>query len=450
MGWPKWGRAALSWLGLPLGGVLALVVAVGLPWDDARIAPTALEAASLHPQATLAALAAKPAPGATAAAEPLPARAASLRSGETLGGLLSGLGLPAPEVHEAAEATRRFVDLRQLRPGTRWAAYYGDTGQLSRFDLAVEGRGDLRVERRDGGWSSSLREYRREVRVRTVAGTLDGSLEGSIERAGADSELAYAMADVLQWDLDFNRDLQPGDRFAILFEETWLEGTYHGLGRILALTYGHEGGASWDAFRFGADGFYDRDGRPLQKMFLRSPLPYSRITSRFSNRRFHPILKVFRPHYGVDFGAPVGTPVRVTASGTVIAAGWDGGGGRIVKVRHPNGYVTCYLHLSRFSSGVGPGTRVRQGDVVAYVGTSGLSTAPHLDYRVQRNGQWIDPLSLASVPAEPLTTTRLAEFRLEQAAMRASLETGRPYPAPEPAGPARVAAGGAATVRARK
>jgi murein DD-endopeptidase MepM/ murein hydrolase activator NlpD len=450
MGWPKWGRTALTWLGLPIGGLLAFAVAVTIPWDAAPLAPTALEATALHPQAALAALASRPAAPAAAQAEPAPTRSARLRSGETLGGLLGELGLPATDAYDVAEAARRYVDLRQLRPGTRWAAYYGDGGELTRFDLALEGRGDLRVERHAGRWQPALREYRRELRVRGVTGALDGSLEASIQRAGADGELAYAMADVLQWDLDFNRDLQTGDRFAILFEEVWLDGSYSGLGRILALTYGHEGGATWDAFRFGTDGYYDRDGRPLQKMFLRSPLPYARVTSRFSNRRFHPILKVFRPHYGVDLGAPVGTPVRVTASGTVVEAGWDGGGGRIVKVRHPNGYLTCYMHLSRFASGLRAGVRVSQGDVIAYVGSSGLSTAPHLDYRVQHNGKWIDPLAMTSVPAEPLSAARLAEFRVEEEAMRASLETGRPYPPPGAPRPLQVAGSGAPTVRARR
>ena len=145
-------------------------------------------------------------------------------------------------------------------------------------------------------------------------------------------------------------------------------------------------------------------------MCLRAPLPYSRVTSKFSAHRFHPVLKVSRPHYGVDYGAPVGTPVRVTAAGTVLLAGWDGGGGKTVKVRHANGYVTGYLHLSRFADGIRSGARVRQGEVIGFVGATGLATGPHLDYRVQRDGTWIDPQSLKSVPAPPLDHTQLADF----------------------------------------
>lgn len=166
----------------------------------------------------------------------------------------------------------------------------------------------------------------------------------------------------------------------------------------------------------------------MRKMFLRSPLRYSRVTSRFSNRRFHPILKRYRPHHGVDYGAPAGTPARVTANGTVRFAGWDGGGGKTVKVRHPNGYLTAYLHLSRFGPGVRSGRRVSQGDIIGYVGSTGLATASHLDYRVQRNGRWIDPLSLRSIPADPVPTDKLPEFLAWRDRLRQSLFDGVPPP----------------------
>jgi murein DD-endopeptidase MepM/ murein hydrolase activator NlpD len=165
-------------------------------------------------------------------------------------------------------------------------------------------------------------------------------------------------------------------------------------------------------------------------MFLRSPLRYSRITSRFSGRRFHPVLKRYRPHYGVDYGAPVGTPVRVTAGGVVVSAGWNGGGGKTVKVRHPNGFETSYLHLSGFASAIRSGRRVSQGEVVGFVGSTGLATGPHLDYRVQRNGSWIDPQSLKSVPADPVSRDDMPEFVAERERLRRSLWEDAPYEAP--------------------
>jgi murein DD-endopeptidase MepM/ murein hydrolase activator NlpD len=370
------------------------------------------------------------APAAEAVAAGLePDRVRTLRPGDTLGKALRDLGFAGDEAERAANAASVYVNPRQLRPGMRVAAFLagsaGATGaqgsslaQPARFELAVAGRGHLSVERGGEEWLPSWRPYRRELRTRAVHGVLAGSLESSVAAAGADSDLAYAMADVLQWDLDFNRDLQPGDRFDVLFEEVHLEGSYFGIERVLALSYA-QSNRKLEVFRFGSAGaFYDAEGRPSEKMFLRAPLPYSRVTSKFSARRFHPVLKIHRPHYGVDYGAPVGTPVRVTAAGTVLHAGWDGGGGKTVKVRHPNGFVTCYLHLSGFAAGVRAGSRVRQGELIGYVGATGLASGPHLDYRVQRNGAWIDPQSLKSVPGPPLDALQLVDFRTARDAMR--------------------------------
>jgi murein DD-endopeptidase MepM/ murein hydrolase activator NlpD len=420
----------VPWLGLPLGGVLALAVAAQFAWDSTLFEPTELERTlvAADPAVLAAGLALEP------AADPRrPARTAALKRGETLGGVLIDLGLTADEAHQAATASARYVDVRQLKSGTPWAIYRDAEGVFDRFELTIEERGELALDRDGASWTPSWREYRRETRIRTVRGELVGSLEASMSRAGAPVELAYAVAEVLQWDLDFTRDLRRGDSFRVLFEETAVEGYSARPSRVLAVDYGRAGGRHLEAYRFGAgaaSGYYDAEGRPLQKLFLRSPLPYSRVTSRFSQSRFHPVLKSFRPHYGVDYGAPVGTPVRVTASGTVVSAGWDGGGGKTVKVRHPNGFLTCYLHLSGYAAGVRSGALVRQGEVVGYVGSTGLATGPHLDYRVQQNGRWIDPLSIKSVPAEPISKLRRNEFEAVRTAMRASLDTGREFEPP--------------------
>jgi len=204
-----------------------------------------------------------------------------------------------------------------------------------------------------------------------------------------------------------------------------------------------------EAYRFGdPPGYYDGDGRPLRKLFLRSPLRYSRVTSRFSQRRFHPVLKRYRPHYGVDYGAPTGTPVRVTGSGTVAFAGWDRGGGRTVKVRHPNGFMTAYLHLSRFAAGIRSGRRVNQGDTIGYVGSTGLATGPHLDYRVQRNGRWLNPLAMEVEPAPPISEEQMPGFIARRDHLRQALTAGVPQPAPEQTA-ARLAARDAAAAASR-
>jgi murein DD-endopeptidase MepM/ murein hydrolase activator NlpD len=230
------------------------------------------------------------------------------------------------------------------------------------------------------------------------------------------------MAEVLQWDVDFNKDLQPGDTFAALYEEVRLDQRYHGIGELRAVVL-ENGGRRLEAYRYN-DGWYDGDGRPLQKLFLRSPLPYTRITSSFSHRRYHPVLKSYRPHHGVDYGAPVGTPVRATAAGVVVLADWEGGGGKTVKLRHPNGFLTAYLHLSKFAVGIKPGARVAQGDVIGHVGSTGLATGPHLDYRVQHRGKWIDPTTLREQPAPPIGATEMASFVEARDQLREGLASG--------------------------
>lgn len=349
----------------------------------------------------------------------------TLGRGETLDQLLSRLEFTPAETHAVVSAFREHCDLRRLRPGATLASYLGPGDLPVSFELAVRDRGRVIVERAaDDGWRARLEEFVEERRVRAVRGRLEGSLTAAVASSSAPASLAYEMADVLQWDLDFNRDLRRGDVFSVLYEEVYLDGRLQGVGDVLALEYENRGHRI-DAYRYGEEpAYYDGEGRPLQKMFLRSPLLFSRVTSKFSNRRFHPVLKVYRPHHGVDYGAPVGTEVRATARGTVTLAGWSGGGGNTVKVRHVNGYLTAYLHLSRFAPGIRPGARVAQGNVIGHVGSTGLATAPHLDYRVQRDGRWIDPLSLTNVEADPLSSQELASFLAWRDSLRDSLSSG--------------------------
>lgn len=353
--------------------------------------------------------------------------ALSFQRGETLGEVLEDLGLSATSARDVLSVLSPWIDPRRIRPSDHYSVAFDQTGVLRSFEMAVAKAGVASaVRNQESGWSGRFRPFERTVRVRSMHGVLDGGLESSISAAGGPTKLAILMADVFQWDLDFTRDLRVGDKFDILFETNYLDGKLDSLGSILAVSYTNKGDRL-EAYRFGEDdGYYDADGRPMRKMFLRSPMRYSRITSRFSQRRFHPVLKRHRPHYGVDYGAPNGTPVRTTANGVVAFSGWDGGSGKTVKVRHPNSYLTAYLHLSRFAEGVRRGTRVSQGEVIGYVGSTGLSTAPHLDYRVQHHGRWIDPLSLKSVPAEPVPHRRLPEFLAWRDSLRQSLLEDRP------------------------
>ena len=364
-----------------------------------------------------------------------------IRRGDTLGRVLQRAGVPASELHQASAAVSEVLDPRKLRARDPVVSMVRSGGELVGISLPRPGHGVVVAERRDGVWSGRYRPFRRAHVRRSVAGELRGPLESSIRRAGGPSSLANSMAGVLQWDLDFNRDLRLGDRFEIVYDELLLDGKVEGIAAVHALRYRNR--ERWvEAYRFGGDevggetvfgdgeavcgrpaptAYYDGEGQPLRRQFLRSPLPYSRVTSRFSLNRFHPILKRRMPHYGVDYGAPVGTPVRATADGTVLSAGTRGGGGRTVRLRHANGYLTAYLHLSGYAEGIRSGRRVQQGDVVGYVGSSGLSTGPHLDYRVQMNGHWIDPATLVNESVPPLADTLLPAFLQHRDALRREL-----------------------------
>jgi murein DD-endopeptidase MepM/ murein hydrolase activator NlpD len=347
-----------------------------------------------------------------------------LMRGETVTQVFQKLGMGGGEAREATNALAEHVNLRALKAGNHYSAFLNPDSSLASLEMNLEGNGRVEMKRQAGQWAVDWLPYERSVRLRVLRGTLDGSLDLSIRRAGGPIGLAYRMADVLQWDLDFTRDLKRGDTFEILYEEVLLDGQPHAVGAVYALSYENDG-KRHEVYRYGDSGtYYDGEGRPLKKMFLRSPLRYSRITSTFSQRRFHPVLKEFRPHYGVDYGAPIGTPVQVTANGIVAFVGSDRGGGNVVKVQHPGGYTTAYLHLSRFGAGIRPGARVHQGDIIAFTGMTGLATGPHLDYRVQYRGQWIDPLTLKSVREEPIPQNRLASFRSWRNEMRSSLDRG--------------------------
>jgi len=351
----------------------------------------------------------------------------SLRRGETFSDALVSLGLDNAGAMQVAAAAVRFVDPRSLQPGDRFLSFGTASAVPAAIHVALSGRGELRLERGPDGWKPTWRASERRVQLRSLNAVLTGSLDGSIRAAGGNPMLANRMSDVLQWDLDFNRDLQPGDRFSVLYEEVSLDGIPSGPGHVLAMRY-QSGNRTLEAYRFGEDDYYDASGRPLKKMFLKSPLPYSRVTSQFSTQRFHPILKKVVPHWGIDLGAPVGTPVRATASGVVLSAGWEGGGGKAIKIRHANGYITGYLHLSAYASDVRTGARVSQGQVIGYVGQTGLATGPHLDYRVQLNGTWVNPMGLKGVDAPVIAQKDLDGFQTWRDALRASLDRATPVP----------------------
>lgn len=242
------------------------------------------------------------------------------------------------------------------------------------------------------------------LKRRYVEGSISSSLWNVIADQGADPLLAIRISDVYAWQIDFF-DVKEGDSFQVIYNEAYIDDTTAlGIASIEGAIFTHQGKA-YQAFPFTQDSvhqFFDAEGNSLRKAFLKAPLDYYRITSRFSNARFHPILKRYRAHHGVDYAAPTGTPVKTIGDGTVIFKGWTNGGGNTVKIKHNSVYTTSYMHLSRYAKGLQVGKHVSQGDEIAYVGSTGLSTGPHLDFRVYKNGEAINPLDMEAPPSEPI------------------------------------------------
>jgi murein DD-endopeptidase MepM/ murein hydrolase activator NlpD len=338
----------------------------------------------------------------------------------TLGSLLADHASPAA-LDALVRAARPIYDLARLDVGRPFALALDPRGELASFRYGLDDLRTLFVKRKGKELLAEVLSREYETRVESALGVVRSSLFLAVEDSGEGDELALALAEIFAWDVDFNTEVQVGDRFRVAVEKLYLDGRFVRYGPVLAAEF-VRGERVLRAVRFEAKeqtGYFDPDGNPLRKAFLRSPLRFTRISSRFSRARFHPILKTTRPHLGVDYAAPAGTPVLAAGRGVVTLAGWLGGFGRTVKVRHPNGYETLYAHLARLL--VRSGQRVEQGQELGTVGSTGLATGPHLDYRMTKDGSFVDPLRLESPPAEPLKGEERPVFAREQSRLLALL-----------------------------
>src|SRR5262245_54858213 len=318
---------------------------------------------------------------------------------DTLDGVLTAGGLSRADATLLTREFGKTIDPRRLRPGNLIRFHHEPSGAVDSVQMKVTGWGEINAVRTPGGFDVTSQAAQIHEVNGVVSAEIGTSLYDAVRGAGEGPQLVQQLVDVFQWDIDFFA-LQKGDSFSVIVNRRFAGSELIGYGPIIAARFTHDG-QTFEAYRQetpdGRAGYYAANGTPLRKQFLRAPLKFTRISSGFSKSRFHPILHVFRPHHGVDYGAPTGTPVMTTADGVVVSAGYHGGEGNCVRIRHGSRLETSYLHLSRFAKGIRPGKQVLQGEVIGYVGMTGLATGPHLDYRVSDNGQWLNPLQLRSI-----------------------------------------------------
>ncbi len=337
-----------------------------------------------------------------------------VRPGDTIGGVLSRYGFSPADVQAMYDQAKPVFDLRRIRAGQLLRLFADPAGGVRRLEYDIDDVSFLSIEKHGDLFQAVVQERPVETATHLICGTIEDSPILAVNRLGEADSLALAFADIFGWDVDFYIDIREGDPFKIIFEKRYIQGKFIGYGNILAAELVNQGEVH-RAFYYRPpgtqkNGYYDAQGKSLEKEFRKSPIKWARITSRFSSRRLHPIRKVYRAHYGVDYAARVGTPVQATADGVVIFAGWNGASGRMVRIRHRNAYETMYLHLRSFGPGIRSGARVKGGDVIGYVGSSGESTGPHLDYRIKRNSSYLNPLSARFDPVEPLREDQLDSF----------------------------------------
>jgi murein DD-endopeptidase MepM/ murein hydrolase activator NlpD len=336
-----------------------------------------------------------------------------VRAGENFAAALQKLGLTPQEATDATSAAQQAFNLRQLRAGNTLTVGRSVEGKLREIDYRIDADRMLKILPQKQGFSAQVADIPSRTEIVAVRGTLDDSLFNAVEETGESAELAMRMAQIFAYDLDFYTDPRRSDTFCILLEKKrYANGQTAGYGKIFAAEYSNAG-KKYQALLYhdpaGQPGYYTEDGKSLQKAFLRSPLKFGvPVTSHFSNARFHPILKTYRAHLGTDYGAPVGTPVQTIGAGRVTFAGRKGGEGNMVQITHTNGYETMYLHLSKMF--VRLGQHVEIGKTIGLVGSTGLSTGPHLDFRILQKGQYRNFERLGLPPSDPVAKKNFPEF----------------------------------------
>jgi murein DD-endopeptidase MepM/ murein hydrolase activator NlpD len=333
---------------------------------------------------------------------------------ETLSDILSRYNVSLSGIDLLARRSRGIFDLRRIRAGNNFSVLcQNDSLQTVKFFIYEETPTSFVVF--DLGDSVHVYTGAKEIerRIKETSGIIESSLWNATVAQGNDPQLALELSDIYAWTIDFF-GIQRGDNFRAIYEQLYVEGQSIGIGKILASHFQNRGN-DYYAFYFVQDSvgdFFDEQANSLRKTFLKAPLRYSRISSRYSNRRLHPVHRVYRPHHGVDYAAPTGTPVMAVGDGIITIARYRGANGNMVEIKHNSVNKTQYLHLSKYGKGIREGVRVKQGQVIGYVGSTGTSTGPHLDFRFYEHGKPVDPLSVKSPPAEPVKDRYTEQFHV--------------------------------------
>ncbi len=404
--------------------VFVLLIALSLLSFSAGVFPTlhtdGIRSSTLYPDI--------PAPVVQAASLPLNTIAGSFRRNANITDTLLGHGLKREQVLRMVRDSMPVHNLAKIVAGRPyWVDVSADGDELRMFRYPLDEERYLTVYRQGDRYVPEIKRFPFETRVELVTGSVRDSLIAAVTVSGEQERLALDLAEIFMWDIDFYTDLQPGDSYRLLVEKKYLDGKFMRYGAILAASFTNQG-RDLTAFRFegrpGIPEYFDQNGRALKKSFLKSPLKYARVSSRFSRARMHPILRIVRPHLGVDYAAPAGTPVVAVGAGTVVSAGSTPQGGQMVRIKHAGGYETFYLHLKRVA--VRAGAHVSQAHLIGYVGSTGLSTGPHLDFRITQHGRFINPARVIFPPSPPVPPDSLARFTNLRDSLQLRLEVAAP------------------------
>lgn len=354
-------------------------------------------------------------------------RSGEVKNGQFFSTLLGGLGLSQQEAYNLTEATKEVFDVKTLRVGKQYRAYYKDS--VLKYLVYDRDKASSIVFDCTSPYGAWVYEKPVTVEQRYADVTISSSLWVDMRAAGVSPLLIVSLSDIYAWTVDFFA-LQKGDRFRVLYEERMCDGEVIAVDTVRYAVFSH-GGDDFPMVMFdqkdGGNMWWNEKGESMRKAFLKAPLNYSRISSGFSYARKHPVTRKVQPHTGVDYAAPAGTPVMTIGDGVVTSVKYEGAGGNTVRIRHNSVYSTAYLHLSKYAKGLKAGQRVRQGEVIGYVGSTGRSTGPHLDFRVWKNGTPINPLKMESPPAEPIKDSNKEAFAETSAKYKAQIDSIQAY-----------------------